>query len=195
MPDSLINLFTILEEQPRPWLDSEALKEKFHRLGAIQHPDLASGSAEQFARLNEAYRVLSDPALRLRHFIAVQFPDYASPANSATPADFADLFMEIGRLQQQARQFRDREAATQSPLAKALLISEQTALRTRLESTLTTVTTRQSDLFATLQRFAQSHPPLTSDPTLPPQLAAIAARLTFLARWQAQLREAIFSLA
>ncbi|MGC3989953.1 MAG: DnaJ domain-containing protein [Chthoniobacteraceae bacterium] len=193
-PTSIVNFFAVLGEEPRVWLEAETLKEKFHRLGAVQHPDRAGGSSEQFSRLNEAYRVLSDPALRLRHFIGLRFPDYAAQTSSATPADYADLFMEIGRLQQQLRQFRERETAAQSPLARALLISEKAGLRGRLQAALQSVLARREELHTELQKLDATQPPLMDDPDLPPRLTAMATRLTILGRWSGQLREAIFTL-
>ena len=38
--------FATLGEPRRPWLDAEALKEKFHRLSGTVHPDRVHGADE-----------------------------------------------------------------------------------------------------------------------------------------------------
>jgi curved DNA-binding protein CbpA len=190
------NYFQLFAEKPRPWLEASVLREKFHRLSAVHHPDLPGGSAERFAELNEALRVLSDPALRLRHLLALEFPGETAVAQSAMPDPaLGEHFMEIGRLQAQAKQLRDRETATRSPLAKALLAPEKAALRSRVETALATLQTRETALLGELRTL---HAEWESGPraaALPTRLAALASQFTFLAKWTAQLRETRFLLS
>lgn len=44
--------------------DDEAIRDAYRRLARVHHPDVAGGSPTAMARLNEAYRVLGDPARR-----------------------------------------------------------------------------------------------------------------------------------
>lgn len=77
----MIDYFALLEQPRRPWLDVDLLKEKYHALARAAQPDES---------LNEAYRVLSDPKLRLAHLLRVE----PRPSENA-PDDLVDLFMAI----------------------------------------------------------------------------------------------------
>ena len=80
----MIDYFALLEQTRRPWLDAEKLKEKYHELARRAQPD---------QNLNEAYRVLVDPKLRLQHMLALE--GAPPPATSEIPPELSDLFMAI----------------------------------------------------------------------------------------------------
>ncbi|MEY2546130.1 MAG: DnaJ domain [Verrucomicrobiota bacterium] len=77
----MIDYFALLDQPRKPWLDLDALKEKYHALARQNQPD---------EKLNEAYRVLSDPKLRLEHLLKAE-----PVANQNVPDHLVDLFMEI----------------------------------------------------------------------------------------------------
>ncbi|MEP6602354.1 MAG: hypothetical protein ABJB69_00225 [Spartobacteria bacterium] len=81
----MTDYFTVLEQQRKPWLDPQELKEKYHGLARRSQPD---------QNVNEAYRVLVDPKLRLQHLLTLEG---APPSASSTeiPEELADLFMAI----------------------------------------------------------------------------------------------------
>ncbi|HEY2124617.1 MAG TPA: DnaJ domain-containing protein, partial [Chthoniobacterales bacterium] len=85
--------FAIFGEERRPWLDADELKERYHALTLAEHPDQNRASLD-FAAVNEAYRVLGDPKLRLQHLL--KLAGYNAPANSSVPPDLLDLFSRIG---------------------------------------------------------------------------------------------------
>ena len=58
----MTDYFALLGEARRAWLDPEKLKEKYFALNRATAAD---------AELNEAYRVLSDPKLRLHHLLTL----------------------------------------------------------------------------------------------------------------------------
>lgn len=61
-PDDPYEVLAVSRQATRP-----ELTRAYHRLARVLHPDVAGRGgpgAEQFARIAEAYRVLSDPALR-----------------------------------------------------------------------------------------------------------------------------------
>jgi curved DNA-binding protein len=65
-PEPQADLYEILQISPRA--DRETIERVFRHLAKRYHPDNAeSGSAEQFAQLLEAFRVLSDPEQRARY--------------------------------------------------------------------------------------------------------------------------------
>jgi hypothetical protein len=58
----MTDYFALFGEARRAWLDPEKLKEKYFALNRATAAD---------ADLNEAYRVLSDPKLRLHHLLTL----------------------------------------------------------------------------------------------------------------------------
>jgi curved DNA-binding protein CbpA len=98
MPDN----FALLSEPRRPWLDPDALKQKFLSLSATAHPDkirganedAKSGAAKSFAELNAAYNCLAEPKLRLLHLLELELG--AKPKDiQQIPSALADLFAEV----------------------------------------------------------------------------------------------------
>jgi DnaJ-domain-containing protein 1 len=65
------DLFAVLGLPRSPWLDAEELKQRHHAMMA----DEASANSSPTI-LNEARRTLQNPALRIRHFLALEFPDH-----------------------------------------------------------------------------------------------------------------------
>ena len=89
-----LDCFQILEIPRQPWIDDAQLKDHFHRLAAIHHPDTSSGSTSAFSELNTAWQTLREPATCLRHFLSLEHPGVLAIAER-TPTDLGDLFMEI----------------------------------------------------------------------------------------------------
>ena len=115
--------FALLGEARRPWLDPEKLKEKYHAL---------SRSAPPSAELNEAFRVLSDPKLRLHHLLKLEGADLtAGPAGAAA---VAELFWNTGTLLREIERWLLRQSAATSTLARALLQPERGKLESRLRA-------------------------------------------------------------
>src|SRR5271169_2956497 len=94
--------FALLSELRRPWLDTNALKQKFLALSASAHPDKIhsagelekSGAAKSFAELNAAYNCLAEPKSRLLHLLELELG--AKPKEiQQIPAALADLFAEV----------------------------------------------------------------------------------------------------
>jgi len=187
MPDH----FAILAQPRRPWLDDAALKEAFHRATAQQHPDVIGGSSEDAAALNAAYAVLREPAARLRHLLDLEWPDLASTAAGITP-ELADLFGKIAALRQAGAALTKKEAAAQSPLARALLAGDHAAHRGSLESTLTTLAAAEAAADDDLRGMDAGWS--TRDAALHARLAVLQQRFAYLAKWQTQLREDLFRL-
>ena len=114
--------FALLGEARRPWLDSEELKERYFALSRTEVPS---------AELNEAFRVLSDPKLRLQHLLKLEGVDLA--AGRAVPPAVAEVFWNTGTLLRETQRWRLRQGAATSTLARALLQPERGKLAQRLE--------------------------------------------------------------
>lgn len=176
--------FALLNEPRRPWLDAEALKEKFHTLTAAQHPDV--NAAGDFAAINNAYQILSDPVKRLRHFLELEFPS-ARQLPTQVPSQLAELFMQVGATRQAAETFLKRQTQVGSPLAQALLASERSSVLSQLESIRAVLDRHRDQLDEELKNFGEK-----LDAT---RLAQILAELSFVSKWSEQLREMIFQFA
>jgi len=170
--------FAVLGIPRTAWVDAEELKSRFHKLSAERHPDAAGGDGAAFTELNAAWQALRDPAGCLRHFLELEHPDALASAGQ-TPAELADLFMDIAAFRQAAQKFAAKYSAATSPLTKAMLEAERVALRTRLTALAANVAARTEQSLATLH----------SNATQPAQLATLLASLVFLAKWTAQLAE------
>ena len=113
--------FARLGEARRPWLDLEKLKEKYYRLSLAGAPD---------AELNEAFRVLSDPKLRLHHLLTLEGADLV--AGRRVPPSVAELFWNTGALLRELERWLLRRAGATSALSRALLQPERGKLEDRL---------------------------------------------------------------
>ena len=188
MPDH----FAALDQPRRPWLDTDALKEFFHRASATWHPDVAgSGDAARFAAVTAAYSALRDPVSRLRHLLELEAPgQLAGPL--AVPPDFADLFMRLAEFRQALNAFQKRESAAGHGLARALLAEERQTLWRRaiaLNSELEAAYEASVSLLRILDAEWEPRPPDAID-----RLNALQQRFAYLSKWRAQLGESLFNL-
>jgi curved DNA-binding protein CbpA len=187
----MTNLFALLEETPRPWLDAEALKAKYHLLTAQHHPDVADGSTD-FGEINRAYQTLADPGARLRHLIDLESPGAIS-RSQPVPDDIAIFFTAVAEVSQSTDTFLKKNSATTSPLAKALLSTEQYRLQEKLEETISTLQQKQDSLLTQLKEIDALWSTDRSAAVL--QLPALWQSFGYLSKWLATLRESLFRLA
>ena len=117
----MTDYFALLGEARQPWLDPEKLKEKYFALARTRPAD---------AELNEAFRVLSEPKLRLHHLLTLEGADLT--VGRPVPPSVAELFWNTGTLLREIERwlFRNNEAA--STLSRALLQPERGKLEERL---------------------------------------------------------------
>jgi len=188
----MTDLFALFDERPRPWLEPDALKETYHRLTARHHPDVADGmEAQDFAEINRAYQTLADPAARLRHLLELESPEALAPGR-AVPEDMAAFFATVAEARQGAERFMKKVASASSPLAKALLSTEQYAVQERLEETIASLTAKQDVLFAEVRQ-ADARWVLDKAAALR-ALPGLWQSLGYCAKWLATLRESLFQL-
>ena len=126
--------FFLLFKQPRlPWLDADVVKEKYHQLTRAAHPDVRRADRDiEFDEVNEGYRVLSDPRLRIQHLLALQgeLPDAGS---RVPPADLQDLFLQVATLTQKTQGLFANMAGKSSPLILSFMKTEIVKLRSQIE--------------------------------------------------------------
>src|SRR5690242_10840656 len=96
--------FLLLDEPRRPWLDAEALKQKFLARSAEVHPDRAHNASaaeklaanQRYTALNAAYNCLREPKDRLRHLLELELGKKPSDLTDV-PEDLMGLFFEAGK--------------------------------------------------------------------------------------------------
>ncbi len=119
----MIDYFALLDEARRPWLDPEQLKEKYFARSRSAVPD---------AKLNEAFRILSDPKLRLQHLLTLEGVQLT--AGRPVPTAVAELFWNTGTLLREIDKWLLRSAEASSALSRALLSGEKACLERKLEA-------------------------------------------------------------
>jgi curved DNA-binding protein CbpA len=182
--------FAALGQPRRPWLDADALKERYHRLTVEHHPD-RTGDAERFTAINAAHTVLRDPVGRLRHLLELEQPEAVAEA-PPLPEALTETFMRIATLRRNIDAFVKQQAGATTPLAQALLAEARFALQRDVEMELGELENAQAvGLEAIREADAQW---ANRQPELVAQVAALQQELSYLQKWSAQLREALFRL-
>ena len=167
--------FSALGIPRAPWVDAEVLKERFHRVGAEAHPD-GGGSSAAFAAVNEAWQTLRTAAGCLRHFLELENPDTLAIA-ARTPQELADLFMEIAAVRQAVNQYVAEREQAGSPLGRALLEPARLGLVEKIGALSAQIAAKSAEAIREVR---------TAEPA---RLAELLARLVFLGKWDAQVRE------
>ncbi len=117
----MTDYFALLGEARRAWLDPEKLKQEYFARNRAAAAD---------AELNEAFRVLSDPKLRLHHLLTLGKVSLA--AGRPVPPAVAELFWNTGTLLREIDRWLLQNKGAGSVLARALLESERGKLEQRL---------------------------------------------------------------
>jgi curved DNA-binding protein CbpA len=181
----MTDCFALLQQPRQPWLDPDELRERYHQLTLTAHPDQDRASLD-FAAVTEAYRVLTDPKLRLQHLLKLQGHD--APADSSVPLDLLDLFSRIGNFFQATDGLLQKSQATQNALARSLIQPEILAARREVEEILGQVRALHDDAIA------QTHALHESWTEALPAIASLSRRFAYLGRWMEQLQERQFQL-
>lgn len=174
-------------------LDEETLKRAYTSRTRDAHPDQATGDEHQSTALNAAFETLSAPEKRLKHLIALE-ADEAARAWKTIPLDEAmmTLFDKIAPFVHSIGDHaRKRQSAT-SALAKALLSGEEMKLRETAEE-------RAAELSALRETLESQLPEIdarraAADAGVMRDMQILQAKLAYLAKWQAQVREAFMAL-
>ena len=132
----MTDYFALLGEVRRPWIDRNKLKQKYHQLTLRLHPDrgrrnqTTSEDTGSLAELNEAFRVLQDPKLRLQHLLMLE--NAAPVAARSVPPALANLFWDTGASLKNLDAILEKQSST-SRLTQALGKSEiaDAEMRTR----------------------------------------------------------------
>jgi DnaJ-domain-containing protein 1 len=205
----MTDCFAALEEPRRPWLDAQALREKFLTLSAAAHPDRSHAAPQiekelnsvRYAELNAAFTRLREPKDRLAHLIELELG--RRPADiQAVPADAMELFVQVGQLCREADEFLANRAAVTSPLVRVQWFARGLVLADRVAELQRTLQSQQDKTEAELQAMNEAWavaPPSGSigrAARLPlARLEEIYRVLSYTTRWRAQLQERFVQLS
>jgi curved DNA-binding protein CbpA len=201
----MTDYFAVLGQPRRPWLDPEELKQAHQQHAFRGHPDrqrteTSAGSdlaprgnehAPTLAEVNEAYRVLSNPRLRLQHLLSL-FGDDATSQTSAVSAELTDIFMHTAALLSDIDRLLQKKEQTTSALSLSLLKPEIGDLQQRVDAQLQQLQERHELAVGDLRRIDHSW---VNEQGIASGLRTLAQRFGFLDRWIAQLREKQFLLS
>ena len=184
----MTDYFAVLQQPRQPWLDEEAVKTKYNELTLTQHPDVsdANEASRDFGDVTQAYRVLSDPKLRLRHLLEL---GAGLPRQQQVPPDLDQWFTRVAEFIESANRAVSRIPGAGSAVALSLSRVEMTRLGPAGRTIL-------SELQQLYQNALQELPPLNSSwSTNLSALAELYVRISFLSRWIEQVEEYVEKLA
>ena len=202
----MVDCYALLDEPRRPWIDPEALKQKFLSLSALVHPDRVhqAGTAEKqaaqrrYAELNAAYNRLREPRDRLRHLLELELG--ALPADiQQIPPQLVDLFMEVGQLNRDADAVLKEKSSISSPLLKVQLFERNQVWTEKLIALQNKLNDRTSRLLAELKAIDTEWAAKPDDAEvrgkLLQRLEDLYRLLGYFGRWTNQIQERIVRLA
>jgi len=203
----MTDYFTLLDEPRRPWLDSDALKQKFLTLSAQFHPDRSHGKSEaerkaadqRFSEINTAYNCLREPKDRLRHLLELELG--TKPADiQRVPAEVTETFFEIGRLCKEADQFLANRRQVTSPLVKVQWFERGQEQIDRLIQVRQKIDSRREELLLELKALNAVWESRQNNADTKPELSLarldeIYRLLGYLGRWAEQIQERVVQLS
>lgn len=146
------------------------------------------------ASVNEAYRVLSNPKLRLRHLLEIEGTNTGAAASShQIPEDIGDLFMKAAALVRDIDTNRQKRQQSTSALGKSMLQAGVATLQSRIEEMVKNLETCYQATLDDLRRIDKAW--MTDSSSAAGPLRILADRFAFLDRWLSELRERQFQLS
>jgi hypothetical protein len=177
----MTDYFALLQKERRPWLDPEELKEKYFALSRLGAPD---------ARVNEAYRVLSDPKLRLYHLLTLEGADLA--AGRPVPPSVADLFWDTGAILREAERWLSQNARTTTALQRSLTAAERARLQGQINQMDERLRVTYESRLEQLRQLDKTWE--AASPNDIPQLLELYDAIAYLTRLREQVGERKFEL-
>jgi curved DNA-binding protein CbpA len=189
----MTDYFALFNQSAQPWLAPEVVKEKYDQLTRQLHPDVtAAGGDSKFEEINEAYRVLSDPRLRIQHLLALE-KELPQSKDRVPPQDLQDLFLEVATLSQNTQRLFANMAGKSSPLILSMMKTEIVKLRSQTDPVLNKLQRSYEACLTELRRVDDLWKTNRSESIVP--LRKVHDRMAYLARWIDQLKELQFQLS
>src|SRR6185436_6503653 len=168
----MTDAFSLLNELRRPWLDAEALKQKFLPLSSAVHPDRTHNAPEaekqqanqRYAELNAAHKTLREPRDRLLHLLELETGAKPSDIQRIPPGTM-DLFVEVGQLCRDVDAFTAERANVSSPLVKVQMFQRGMEWTDKLQALQQRVAAKRDELTVELWKMNElweAAPPIGS---------------------------------
>ena len=201
--------FALFNEPRRPWLDPEALKQKFLPLSSETHPDRFHSASEaekarataKYSELNAAYNTLRESRDRLLHLLELERGAKPSDIQRIPPGTM-DLFVEVGQLCRDVDAFLATRANVTSPLMKVQMFQQAIEWTDKLQALQLRINAKRDELTAELQQMnaAWDGAPGVGSPervsALPlERLEQVYRVFSYIARWSEQIQERNLQLA
>ena len=174
--------FAVLGVERRPAVAELALQGAYYEKTRLLHPDRAQGS--DFATVNAAFQVISNPATRIRHLLKLEF---GNQEVRQIGNELGGLFGTMAGVLQRADQELASVSGQTSPVIRALAFQRLDSLRDALADAEKQLVERESDLQSQIAAVDQIW--FRDRDRCQKSLAQIAADLTFVQKWLAQVRE------
>jgi molecular chaperone HscB len=155
-----IDYFTCLDLSRKLNIDTGTLETKFYEMSRAFHPDFFEGKTEMeravslanSATLNQAYRTLKDPILRVEYLLRLE----AGSAKDIPGKAPTDLFETLLDIQEQLEGLQ--AAKTQGDPSAASLIAALKTERSTLETKRSALEGRLAELFPIWDRLVEKAP-------------------------------------
>ena len=189
----MTDFFALFAQPRQPWLEPDILKEKHHQLTRLAHPDVRGQDVvEKFEDINEAYRILSDPRLRIQHLLALE-GDVIPARDRPLSTDLQEFFLQIGTLSQSIQRVFAQMGEGTSVLARSLAKTDLLQLQRETGQLLDQLSGSYDSCLTELRALNETWKK-KRDETVS-QLQRLHDRMAYLSRWIAQLKEMELQLA
>ena len=194
--------FALLNEPRRPWLDPEALKQKFLALSSQLHPDRVHGEAQaekiaaqqRYAEINAAYNLLRDPKERLLHLLELE--QGAKPKDvQRIPPELISFFNELNQMCREADALLVEKSTVTSPLLMVQMFDRSQECTERLAALQVRINSEREGLLTEIQKIDSDWEACADRRTVLHRLEELYRLLSYFTRWSGQLQERIVRLA
>lgn len=163
-------------------LSPETLRTHYDGRCQEAHPD-AGGTAKGFDAVTEAYKSLASPARRLRHWL--ELSGITVVEDGSLPPAVEERFDPINELLRAASEIAERHREARSTLVRSVAEAEGIALQPRIAEARGELENAIAEIVSGFKRFDQSEPCEIREEAM-----EVVRSLSFLERWEAQLRAA-----
>jgi DnaJ-domain-containing protein 1 len=203
----MIDYFSLLGEDRRPWIDPDLLKKKLLALSGEVHPDrVHESSAEKkrlaqhrYAELNQAYNHLRHPKERLQHLLELEAGVKPQQVQEI-PRDLMEFFIEVGQLFKKADAFLVEKAKTSSPLLQVQLFETGQLWTEKLNALHQQLKARYQDLVAKLKALDETWAAVEKSEaskrgSMLRDLEELYRLFGYYSKWESQIQERIVQLS
>ena len=163
-------------------LSHETLRAHYDGRCQESHPDVG-GTAQGFDAVAEAYKTLSSPSRRLRHWLELSGNKVVE--DGSLPPAVEERFGPVNALLLKASEVAERHRGARSTLVRSLAEAEGISLQGQIVEARGELDNVITEMVSTFRRFDESDPH-----EVRAEAMELVRSLSFLERWETQLRAA-----